>query len=74
MGFKMAAKDLQMLAKYLDKKADGAIITVSNRMHQDKLFINVLTSVGDDVTITIYSEESNRFPSITTTRRLGDEL
>lgn len=73
MNFKMAAKDFEQLAKFIDKKAKGS--TLSFKADTDhKLEISLTLQDGDTAVITFQSESINAFPKITRQRNLGDEL
>lgn len=73
MIFKMAAKDFQLISKYIDKHGDGSILTFCC-LRDTHMEISLSTNLGEEVILRVKSEDLNSFVEITKTRRLGDEL
>lgn len=75
MSFKMSAEDFKLLNKFIEKKAKGSSLKFDfNSGFDHKFLIQVETEAGETAIITFFSEEMSKFPEITKTKRLGDEL
>jgi hypothetical protein len=70
MNFKMNAKDFELLAKFVEKKAKGADLTFRGD-NDAKLEVRLTMASGEDVTITF---TSTGIAKIIRARNLGDEL
>lgn len=75
MSFKMEYRDFDLLVKYLDKNAKGAMLKIE-LTQQPFVDISFSNKNDDPVTVRIFeqSDAGTSFPKITITQRLGDEI
>lgn len=74
MSFKIAPDDFTLLNKYVEAKGKGCTLKIDFYGQSQKMYISLLTTTGEDVTITLYEESLNKFPEVTKVARLGDEI
>lgn len=69
----MSSDDFSMLSKYIQTKAKGSSVRFE-QYRDNMLLVHINNDDGDRSTITFFSEDVSKFPEITRTRRLGEEL
>lgn len=75
MSFRMSAEDFKLLNKFIEKRAKGSPLKFDFTPGFDhKFLVQVETELGETAIITFFTEEMSKFPEITKTKRLGDEL
>lgn len=78
MNFKMTFSDFKDIAEHLLNKANQNAITFELDHNETTLRVKFVDKMDDQCIITIFSArsdiESNKFPTLTKTGRLNDEL
>ena len=75
MSFRMSAEDFKLLNKFIEKKAKGSPLKFDfSPGFEHRFVIQIETELGETAIITFFNEETSKFPEITKTKRLGDEL
>lgn len=73
MNFKMSAKDFELLAKYVNKKAKGSDLSFKSD-NSNQMEVRLTLENGEDARVIFFTEEMSSFPKVVTSRNLGEEV
>lgn len=73
MNFKMSAKDFELLAKYVNKKAKGSDLSFKSD-NSNQMEVRLTLENGEDARVVFFAEEVNTFPKVITSKNLGEEI
>jgi hypothetical protein len=74
MGFKISASDIKEIMDYLTKKCPGSNVDISIEPNESKLIIKASNLKSEFVTIHVHPESVSRFPELTKSVRLKDDV
>jgi hypothetical protein len=74
MGFKISASDVKEITEYLTKKCPGSSVDIYIESNESKLTLKASNLKSEFVTIHVHPESVSKFPELTKSVRLKDDV